>query len=126
MLWSQRTSLKGTRTDVDCLPPIVLVYGVFGFGRGVCEYFIFLIILSNGFEFIFHFVLFTLSNYLLLFFFFFWVICSGFLEIGMIVVFFLGREIFGMNFLIEFFFNFNFLCCCLLVFYFFLFKYFLI
>ena len=103
MLWSQRTSLKGTRTDVDCLPPIVLVYGVFGFGKGVCEYFIFLIILSNGFEFIFHFVLFTLSNYLLLFFFFFWVICSGFLEIGMIIVFFLGREIFGMNFLIEFF-----------------------
>ena len=37
------------------------------------------------------------------FFFFFWVICSGFLEIGMIIVFFLGREIFGMNFLIEFF-----------------------
>ena len=37
---------KGTSTNVDSLPPIVLVHGIFGFGKGVCEYFI---ILSNGF-----------------------------------------------------------------------------
>jgi hypothetical protein len=47
---------KETSTNVDNLPPIVLVHGIFGFGKGVFSF------LSNGFGFVFHFVLFTLSN----------------------------------------------------------------
>lgn len=54
---------KGTSTNVDSLPPIVLVHGIFGFGKGVCEYFI---ILSNGFGLFFPFRAFYASKLIFL------------------------------------------------------------